>query len=223
MDLELRLLDAIQHATPGLGRAGDEYAFQAALAAALRDADRELRCSFAAATRTRLRPPQDAIDALAGRTSPRTLAPEGRDPCSSRAKLDILWHSPVGPCPIELKYCANWKADSNGYQFLKDLYRLERMVSAGPFIRLSDVRLAAFVTRESVYWLGRKPEPRPFWLTEGRQIDAGYWVQYDQTSADTLWFSYPPFFLANSYTLNWYALHDDWKCLLVRVAPQSAR
>ena len=215
------VFDAILRATSGLDAVADEAAFQAALAAALGHCERELRASFAAPLIPPRRPPQSAIDELARRKPPRVLPGDGIDPCAARAKLDILWHSPAGPVPIELKFCSKWKADTNGYQFLKDLHRLERMIAAGTHRPLAEIRLAAFVTNERVYWRGERPEPQPFWLSEGRQLGGGYWVQYDQQSADTLWRSYPPFFLANEYELKWRDLRPTWKCLLVEVRPQS--
>ena len=220
MDIDQLLVQATQSAFARLNHLGGEDAFQAALAAVLGSCERELRCAFSPPSRAAVRPPQSAIDILAAKKTPLKLPVEGRDPCAALAKLDILWHSMVGPVPIELKYCANWKADTNGYQFLKDLHRLERMKSAGQYGSLSDVRYAVFATCEAAYWRGERPEPKPFWLAEGRCLEAGYWVQYDQKSPDTLWYSYPPFFLANTYTFSWRDLPDGWKYLLVRVAPQ---
>jgi hypothetical protein len=221
--LELRriVLDAITRATASLDETADEAAFETALATTLGSCERELRASFAPPTLPARRPPQSAIDELAAKNPARRLPHAGIDPCAPRAKLDILWRSPVGPVPIELKFCSKWKADTNGYQFLKDLHRLERMTAAGPHSLLADTRFAAFVTREPVYWRGERPEPKPFWLANGRRINPGYWVQYDQKSADTLWLSYPPFFLANAYQFTWHELRPEWKCLLVEVQPQS--
>lgn len=215
------ILAAIRHATAGLDESADESSFQAALASELPPSERELRAVFAPALLPPRRPPESAISDLATRTPSRHLPAEGRDPCASQAKLDILWHSPYGAIPIELKFCPKWKADTNGYQFLKDLHRLERLTAVGRHAKLADHRYAAFATREPVYWTGGRPEPQPFWLTHGRRTEAGYWVQYDQKSPDTLWFSYPPFHLAHSYEFGWHDLHADWKCLLVEVKPQQ--
>lgn len=221
-DLTPYVFDAITRATAALADKADEYAFQAALATTLHPCERELRASFAPPSIPARRPPQSAIDDLGARKRPRRVPAAGIDPCRPRAKLDLLWESPEGPVAIELKYCAQWKADNNGYLFLKDLHRLERMVAAGRHSALAVVRFAAFVTKEPVYWRGERPEPRPFSLAHGRSLESGYWVQYDQTSADTLWFSYPPFYLTNSYEFHWRDLHQGWRCLLVEVRPQSS-
>jgi len=213
------IFGAIGKGTASLDAAADEDAFQLILAGVLGDCERELRATFAAPSLPPRCPPPDAITQLASRRPPRRLVASGRDPCAIRARLDILWHSPSGCVPIELKYCSRWKADTNGYQFLKDLHRLERMKAAGSET-LSDVRFAAFATNQPVYWRGERPEPPPFWLTEGRRLPPGYWVQYDQASPDTLWYSYPPFFLSNEYHFRWRDLHADWKCLLVETRPQ---
>jgi hypothetical protein len=220
-DLANQLLDAIIRASDGLDGDSLEDSLQVALAELLRPSHRELRARFAAPAFPPYRPSQAAIDALKARRPPRHLASEGRDPCASAAKLDLLWQSTSGSIPIELKFCAKWKGDTSGYQFLKDVHRLERLEAAGDYAELSMRRFAAFVTSEAVYWQGGRPEPAPFWLTDGGRLPSGYWIQYDQQSPDTLWFSYPPFFLANSYTLAWHDLRRGWRCLLVEVQPQT--
>ena len=210
------ILAAIAQAAGNLEFPANENALQQGVAACLAPSERELKASFAASAIPPRCPPQHAIDELAARTPPRVLPPTGRDPCVGGARLDVLWHSSFGPIAIELKYCEQWKSDVNGYQFLKDVHRLERMVSAGRHT-LAELRYAAFLTNQPVYWLGQRPEPRPFWLTEGRVLSPGLWVQYDQQSTDTLWYSYPPFFLSGSYTLRWVDVRPSWKCLLVLV------
>jgi len=104
--------------------------------------------------------------------------------------------------------------------FLKDLHRLERMVAAGACTTLGEKRFAIFVTTQAVYWKGERPEPEPFWLTDGRQIRPGYWVQYDQKSPDTLWYRYPPFHLANQYQFTWHDLGRSGRYLLIEVERQ---
>lgn len=196
----------------------NEEAFQNAFAAALGDCERELRAVFAPAAHPPRRPPQSALDELERRKTP--VPPEGRDPCARAAKLDVLWTN--GAVPIELKYRTLWNADTYGYMFLKDLHRLERMIAAGSHTKLSDKRFAIFVTTEAVYWKGERPEPEPFWLSDGRRIGPRYWVQYDQKSPDTLWYRYPPFFLSNSYEFTWHDLGRAGRYLLLEVAPQRA-
>lgn len=220
-ELELHLHGVLRRlfsATPSFAA---EDAFQVAFADAVGPCERELRAGFAPAAHPPRRPPQAAIDELARRKTPIRLAPEGRDPCARAAKLDVLWKSMAGTVPIELKYRTQWNADTYGYMFLKDLHRLERMTTAGRHTLSSDGRFAIFVTTESVYWKGERPEPAPFWLTDGRRIGPRYWVQYDQQSPDTLWYRYPPFFLANSYEFRWHDLGRAGRYLLMRVRPQG--
>jgi len=198
----------------------DEDQFQGAFAAQLGDAERELRATFAPPLHPPRRPPQAAIDELARRKPPIRLDPEGRDPCAKAARLDVLWRSPVGLVPIELKYVKARASDVYGYQVLKDLHRLERMIGAGGHERLSDCRFAIFATTEPVYWKGGRPEPEPFWLTDGSRRPSRAWIQYDQPSAHTLWYGYPPFYLANSYEFIWQDLGRSGRYLLIEVARQ---
>jgi hypothetical protein len=169
------LLDAIR-AVVSRTPPATEAAFQAALARELGSSERELRAAFAPPAIAWRRPPQAAIDALAGKMPARVLPNEGRDPCVRGARLDILWHAQHGAVPIELKHCAVWKSDVNGYQFLKDIHRLERMIAAGAHCQLAPHRYAAFLTREPIYWRGERPEPPPFWVTDARRLERGYWV-----------------------------------------------
>jgi hypothetical protein len=104
MDLDQFVVQATASAFARLDHLGGEDAFQAALAAVLGSCERELRCAFRPPSRAAVRPPQSAIDSLAAKKTPLKLPVEGRDPCAALAKLDILWHSPVGLVPIELKY-----------------------------------------------------------------------------------------------------------------------
>lgn len=220
-DLDRQLHAVIESVFSDTPLLASEDAFQAAFADALGDSQRELRASFDPPACPPRRPPQAAIDDLAGRRKPVVIPPEGRDPCARAAKLDVLWSSPVGPVPIELKYRNQWNADTYGYMFFKDLHRLERMVGAGDHRPLAVPRYAIFVTTEAIYWKGERPEPAPFWLTEGRRIGPRYWAQYDQQSPDTLWYRYPPFYLANTYEFGWRDLGRAGRYLLVRVMPQN--
>jgi hypothetical protein len=212
---------AVERATFQLAPVADEDALQATVADSLGSCERELAAVFFPPRFRPRHPPISAIEALAVGSPSIKLPPEGKDPCSADARLDILWNSPFGFAAIELKYCAERKADNIGYYFLKDLHRLERLRRAGSHDILADARFAIFVTKEPVYWRGGRPEPQPFWLTHGRRIESEYWVQYDQKSPNTLWYSYPPFFLANSYDLAWQDLQSPWRCLIVQVQPQT--
>ena len=197
----------------------DEKALQRLLADELGTCDSERDKTFAAALRAPRRPPQDAIDALARRG--RRLPAEGRDPCSMRGKLDLLWRDQDEHVAIELKYVAVRKSDIYGYHFLKDLHRLERLTAVDGAPRVAAQRLAVFVTREPVYWHGSRPEPAPFSLQDGAERQPGTWVQYDQQSPDTLWYTYPPFFLANTYRWDWHDLSGGYRALVVDVYPQG--
>jgi len=44
--------------------------------------------------------------------------------------------------------------------------------------------------------------------------------QYDQPSPNTLWYSYPPFFLANAYEFRWLDHGRAGRSLVVAVPPQ---
>jgi hypothetical protein len=160
------------------------------------------------------------MEELARRPKPIHLHPDGRDPCSDAAKLDILWSSPAGPVPIELKYVAARKSDVYGYAFLKDLHRLERITEAGRHSPVSERRFAIFATTESVYWRGGRPEPEPFWLTDGSKRKRREWIQYDQPAAHTRWYGYPPFYLANEYEFAWRDIGRSGRYLLVEVSQQ---
>src|SRR5436190_10814296 len=105
IDLAPILFAAIADATGGLAADADEDAFQAALAARLVPCERELRASFAPPSVAPRCPPESAIRELAARTPPRLIPAAGLDPCVSGARLDLLWASPVGPVPVELKFC----------------------------------------------------------------------------------------------------------------------
>jgi hypothetical protein len=185
-DVRSRLHQVVRGVFAGTGTFEDEDQFQAAFVATLGDSERELRATFEPPLYPPRKPPQTAIEELARRSPPVKLDPAGRDPCAKAARLDVLWHSPLGLVPIELKYVKVRSSDVYGYQFLKDLHRLERMVAAGSHQELSARRYAIFATTEPVYWKGGRPEPEPFWLTDGSRRPAQAWVQYDQPSAHTL-------------------------------------
>src|SRR4051812_37413733 len=90
-DFSERVFGAVVRATERLDEASDESALQSAIADTLGSCSRELRASFAPPARSPKKPPPSAILELASRTPPRRLSPEGRDPCSSAARLDLLW------------------------------------------------------------------------------------------------------------------------------------
>lgn len=215
-----RLHEVVREAFASFTEFDDEDHSQTAFVAKLGDSERELRATFAPPRHPQRRPPQSAIDELARREPPVRIGLEGRDPCAKAARMDVLWHAPFGLVPIELKYVKARSSDVYGYQFLKDLHRLERMVAAGRHQKLSDRRFAIFATNEPVYWKGGRPEPEPFWRTDGSRRSERTWIQYDQSSAHTLWYGYPPFYLANSYEFAWHDLDHACRYLLIEVTQQ---
>ena len=160
-------------------------------------------------------PPAEDIAELAeqGYVLPTT----GIDSCDGvQRKLDALWNN----IPIELKGVAKVGADRHGYDFLKDIHRLERLSSVGSGTVLSDTRFAVFVSADAKLWQHeylRAPN-----ICDGQTMESGHWVQYKQPSARTRWYDYPPFYLAGRYELNWSPLPNGAKYLLVSVKKQNA-
>ena len=88
---------------------------------------------------------------------------------------------------------------------------------------ITDFRYSIFVTNQSVYWEGRAPEPEPFWLTDGSTLEAGSWFQYPQPSPRTRWVDYPPFYLADAYTISWTDLPMGYRALISEVSKPDVR
>ena len=199
----------------------EERAFQVAFAERLGNCHCELKMHLAAPSLKPRRPSAQDMDECLRKG--KRLSADGRDPCEgSRRKLDVLWHSNQGHIPIELKFRMKWNVDTYGYEFLKDLHRLERLIGVdGPW-RPAMQRFAIFVTNVADYWgSDRTREPEPFRLCDGTSRPSGYWVQYTQPSAATRWFDYPPFYLANAYSFHWQDVGRQFKSLIVPVAPQG--
>lgn len=93
--------------------------------------------------------------------------------------------------------------------------------AAGSHTKMSRARHAIFVTTESVYWEGRRPEPGPFWLRDGMRTRPGQWFLCDQTSSESLWWRNSPFHVVHGYELLWEDLGSAGRFLLVTAAPQS--
>lgn len=198
----------------------DEGELQRRLVAALGTCDIELRMQFDDAVFKGLPPPPKAIAECAAKGKP--IDPDGKDACSGHLrKLDILWHVDDLHVPVELKIVTARKSDVYGYQFLKDLHRLERLRTAAGRDDLTETRFAIFATSEALYWKDAPPEPVPFRLFDGRTLPTRYWVQYDQPSARTRWLDYPPFHLANSYRFDWHDAGQFGRFLLVPVRQQQ--
>jgi len=215
---ELELRSVLENLFSENTRIYNEAGLQINLGMKLKDCDPELPMTFSPPRFPPKTPPSTALEALA----PLKVKPEGIDPCKPRACLDLLWRTDASNIAIELKFVREWKSDTYGYEFLKDLHRLERLSAVRGHESIEDQRFAIFVTREEVYWQGRRPEPEPFWISEGMIRPSNYWVQYDQQSPRTLWIDYPPFYLANSYNFRWRDLSDGFRYLMIEVRPQGS-
>ena len=213
MSVELALRHTIESVCSNTANYATERDFQVALAAALGGADRELLMTFDHPPIPAQRPSAEDVAFCAERN--KTLVPEGKDPCDGRSrKLDILWND----VPIELKSATKVKADVCGYLFLKDIHRLERLSSVAIGAAVADTRFAVYVSSDPDLW-SRKWSNAPD-IRDGRVLEPGHWVQYEQQSPRTRWFDYPPFYLAGRYKLEWMPLSNGAKYLLVPVRKQ---
>ena len=221
-DLSSVIIEHVRAACTGQSDFTNEKGFHIALGHQLTTCDKNVRVSFALPKIPPHQPPPSDIKACASKG--KALPPGGKDPCEgSRSALDILWHCDAGHVPIELKYRSHWNSDVYGYGFLRDLHRLERLQGPIDSLDPTEHRYAVFVTPVRDYWIDSPTrEPEPFRLTNGRSIPAGYWVQYNQPSAATRWYDYPPFYLCNPYTFLWHDLNGKHgRCLVVRVMAQK--
>lgn len=197
----------------------DEADFQRRLVDILGKCDVEVPMSFDAPANPALKPTSKAIAECAAKG--RRLDPEGVDPCSGKHRsLDVLWHVDDLHVPVELKLVTSRKSDVYGYQFLKDLHRLERLSTAGGIANLAETRFAVFATSIPAYWTDGPPEPVVFRLFDSRCTPKGMWIQYDQPSERTRWLDYPPFHLANSYEFRWRNVEPFGRVLIVPVDRQ---
>ena len=157
------------------------------------------------------------------------------DVCETKGKrnryLDLLWKGEHGSVAIELKYQrrrdwegtvdgkrkvprAGW-ADTKGYEFLKEIHRVERLTAVrmpGGNI-VPKHQFSVFLTNEPKEFEGDIPHAR-LRLLEGT-ITAGHLVQYNErradggpTRPDTLWRDYKPFRLAGNYQISWINLRS---------------
>ena len=219
-DISSTIVDHVRAICTGRPIFSDEADFHNLFACELPESSCNVSTSFAPPRIPPLRPTFADIEECQRKGKP--LPPKGKDPCrGKRTALDVLWHRNGYHIPIELKYRPHWNSDVYGYGFLKDLHRLERLQRPIGQWKPTKHRYAVFLTPVPDYWTtGPSREPEPFRLTEGRSIPAGYWVQYNQSSAATRWYDYPPFFLCNSYTLLWHDIGKHGRCLVVRVKEQ---
>jgi hypothetical protein len=219
-DLQDRLAVAVRAVLTAPPSLTDEADLQRRLVTALGTCDVELPIVFDRPAVPARCPPPSAVAECAAKG--KTLDPDGKDPCSGTGRsLDVLWHVDGMHVPIELKLVTERKSDVYGYQFLKDLHRLERLRAAAGYEDLTETRFAIFATSEVLYWTNGPPEPVPFRLFHGRTTPARFWVQYDQPSARTRWFDYPPFHLASEYRFEWLDAGPFGRFLLVPVSRQQ--
>jgi hypothetical protein len=215
MSIEDELRKAIESVCADPLNYATEDAFQAALADALGNTQREVLMTFEPPPIAPQNPSAADIAELAKEGC--VLPTTGKDPCDGRSRrLDILWND----IPIELKSVVTVKADLNGYDFLKDIHRLERVSGVANGTVLSDTRFAVFVSAHAKLWQHEYPKAPN--IHEGQRIEPGHWVQYKQPSVQTRWSQYPPFYLAGRYELNWSPLPNGAKYLLVPVKKQNA-
>lgn len=143
------------------------------------------------------------------------------DPCRKLARLDILWPTARGAVAIEMKARAAWNGDTYGYDYLKDLHRLERLQSVSGCESPIVARYAVFVTSVADYWQAAgSREPKAFRIHDGHETPAHFWVQYEQPSAITRWISYPPFTLFHPYRFEWTSIGFERRVLITEVQPQ---
>ena len=147
--------------------------------------------------------------------------------------MDILWRPGHESVAVELKLrrITGWTGtyvdgatllprqpvDTYGYYFLKDLHRLERLVSlaSSQGEMVPDRRFALFLSNDPYEYEGRVPHDA-LALYE-RTIKSSHRVQYNATnrvagrptSENTLWRDYPPFYLRGEYPIQWIEMQDD--------------
>ncbi len=169
-------------------------------------------------------------------TAPPSHLGRAKDVCAKRGKsrrLDILMRFNGSLIAIELKLrrVTKWSGhyesgdslyprepvDTYGYEFLKDLHRLERLTSVkskhGKVI--PDRRFAVFLSNDPYEFEGQVPHDNL--ALYARQLKPGHLAQFSHTSRrtgrptseNTLWKDYPPFHLCSGYAINWIELDDD--------------
>jgi len=152
---------------------------------------------------------------------------------SKSRRLDLLWRRGASDIALEFKYqrLINWRgshhgksielagwssADYNGYLFLKDIYKLERLISVNVQGKevVPDLRFVVFLCNNPLDIEGRTPHQAL--SLKNRTLRRGHTVEYNahkpdgsETSAQTRWLDYPPFRLAGEYQLQWIGLEDD--------------
>jgi len=188
-----------------------EAILQEVLAAKLPGSLRELTANFSDHPIAPMTPSPDEVRVCVEKG--RQITIQGKDPCDGRQrKVDILWEY----VPIELKSVTTLKSDVYGYQFLKDIHRMERLVSLEGVDEISDYRLCIFVASDPAIWKRIEGYKAPQ-VYNGMIVEPGYWVQYQQNSPVTRWYDYPPFYIAGSYRIEWEPLPLGAKYLLVEV------
>lgn len=156
------------------------------------------------------------------RSSDYDLPMGGRDVLGNDGKerLDLLLDRDGDHFAIEIK-CKHGDIDPYGYEFLRDLHKLERLAVVESRKRdvqrvPSDERFAAFLTTSADMRRAHPAKNCPQ-LCDGSSIEGPQRIQFAQTSELTNWYDYAPFILANRYELVWEELgdaHGHWLLLL---------
>lgn len=183
------------------------------LASRLGSGSTDVSFTFAAPKNPRPTPPPEAFGLIPG------LPEQGFDPIPEvPIGIDLLWDSAEGPVAIELKLAKDGEWDIYGHEVLRDVYRLERLTSAGRGV-IPVARFAVFVSQHERWWNGRKPTAPQ--LVDGSTVRRE--VRFTQRSLKTRWGKmYAPFVLAREYSIAWQVLvPGQTKCLILEVAPQD--
>ncbi len=211
-NLRNRVVSALTEVCAISSNYSTEAIFQEALAVKLPGSFRELTAIFSDPPITPKAPGSDEVRVCVEKGRQITL--KGKDPCDGRLRrVDILWEG----VPIELKSVTTLKSDVYGYQFLKDIHRMERLVALEEVEIISENRLCIFVASDPDIWKRIEGYKAPQ-VYDGMIIEPGHWVQYQQKSPVTHWYDYPPFYIAGSYTIEWISLHFGARYLLVEVS-----
>ena len=211
-NIRSRVVSAITQVCENVGGYSTEAILQEALAAKMPGSLRELTATFSDPPIAPKTPSSDEVRVCVDKG--RQITEKGKDPCDGRQRrVDILWEG----VPIELKSVTTLKSDVYGYQFLKDIHRMERLASVEGVDKISDYRLCIFVASDPAIWkrIAGYKAPQVY---DGMIIEPGYWVQYQQKSPVTRWYDYPPFYIAGNYKIEWEPLPLGARYLLVEVS-----
>lgn len=208
-----RIVSALTEVCANANNYSTEAILQESLAAKLLDSLRELTAIFSTPPIAAKTPSPDEVKICVDKG--RKITEAGKDPCDGRQrKIDILWEG----IPIELKSVTTLKSDVYGYQFLKDIHRMERLKALEGADEISKYRLCIFVASDPAIWKKIEGYKAPQ-VYDGMVAESGHWVQYQQKSPVTRWYDYPPFYLLGNYKIEWKPLPHEARYLMVEVGP----